>query len=69
MKKTILVSLAGLALLLAGCTQQTPVSNQNVNQPTANVNQNVNVYVAHDDRILTKPSWLTSNFVDGIGFV
>lgn len=42
MKKTILVSLAGLALFLAGCTQQTPASNQNLNQPAANINQNVN---------------------------
>jgi hypothetical protein len=28
------------------------------------VNVPVNVYVAHDDRITTKPSWLTSNFTD-----
>ena len=34
MKKPILVSLAGLALFLAGCTQQAPTSNQNTNQPT-----------------------------------
>lgn len=27
---------------------------------TFDVNQDVDVYVAHDDRIITKPSWLTS---------
>ena len=42
MKKTILVSLAGLALFLAGCTQQAPTTNSNINQPAANLNQNVN---------------------------
>jgi len=36
MKKTILVSLAGLVLVLAGCTQQATTANQNLNQPTNN---------------------------------
>jgi len=49
MKKTILVSLAGFILFLFGCTQQTPVSNQNLNQPTANVNQNANQPVANQN--------------------
>jgi len=49
MKRTILVSLAGLALFLAGCTQQVPVSNQNLNQPTANLNQNTNQPVVNQN--------------------
>jgi len=28
------------------------------------INQDCSVYVAHDDRLTTKPSWLTSNFTD-----
>ncbi len=47
MKKTILISMAGLALFLAGCTQQAPNANQNLNQPAANVNQNTNQPVAN----------------------
>ncbi|MFA5047725.1 MAG: hypothetical protein WC516_01645 [Patescibacteria group bacterium] len=46
MKKTILFVLIGASLALAGCVQQTPTRNQNlnqnVNQPTVNVNQNTN---------------------------
>jgi hypothetical protein len=41
MKKTILISLAGLALVLAGCTQQTPITNQSIDQPIDDINQNI----------------------------
>ena len=42
MKKTLLITLLGASLALAGCAQQAPAQDQNLNQPTANVNQNVN---------------------------
>jgi len=60
MKKTILVSLAGLALFLAGCTQQVPVSNQNFNQPAANINQNVNQPTANLNQNLNQPATNTN---------
>ncbi|MEK7167799.1 MAG: hypothetical protein AAB791_02235, partial [Patescibacteria group bacterium] len=42
MKKTILISLIGLVLILAGCAKQAPITDQNINQPVANTDQNVN---------------------------
>lgn len=56
MKKTILLSLAGLALFLAGCTQQTPTSNQNLNQPIDNVNQNTNQPVIKPSITIISPN-------------
>ncbi|MFA5022627.1 MAG: hypothetical protein WC508_06170 [Patescibacteria group bacterium] len=42
MKKILLITILGVSLALAGCGQQTPTQNQDSNQPTANVNQNIN---------------------------
>lgn len=41
MGKTLLITLLGASLALAGCAQQTPTENQNANQPTAGSNQNL----------------------------
>lgn len=42
MKKTLLITLAIASLTLAGCVQQALTKNQNLNQPAANTNQNLN---------------------------
>jgi len=55
MKKIILVSLAGLTLVLAGCTQQVPTTNQDTDQPTANINQNINQAVVNQNQNTDKP--------------
>jgi hypothetical protein len=49
MKKTILVSLAGLVLILASCTQQTPTINQNSNQVDTNANSSPNNQASIDN--------------------
>jgi len=42
MKKLFVISLVSLVLVLAGCTQQAPTTNQDVNQPVVDQNQNSN---------------------------
>ncbi len=42
MKKTVLIALLGFSLTLIGCVQQTPAENQDISQPTLNVNQSTN---------------------------
>lgn len=42
MKNLLVLSLAGLVLVLVGCAKQTATTNQEVKQPAANVNQEVN---------------------------
>jgi len=56
MKKTLLITLLGASLALAGCAQQTPIQNQNSNQPTADINQNVNEPVVNQNLNTNQPA-------------
>lgn len=54
MKKIILTALIGTSLILAGCAQQTPLQNQNTEQPA--LNQNTNSADSEIDQIKSRCS-------------
>jgi len=53
MKKTLIFTVAGLTIFLAGCTTQLPAQNQNNNQPA--INQNIDLPTAETNQNINQP--------------